>query len=218
MDFYSPIKILVVGCGATGSLFVNGLARLNEALNMLDIGSLFVKVVDDDIFMEHNIGRQICSPSDIGLYKAKVTIERINRYYGNDWCYDISKYSIETTGRFDIVISCVDNIRTRLEIFKNNKNVIDIGNDKDYGQIILSRPKLMPNTEQLFKMSKMKETNTPSCSAYESLSKQSLYINTFAAMYACQMLHDLFINRYINYNQIYFSINPLNVKTKFQLL
>jgi PRTRC genetic system ThiF family protein len=219
LDFYRPITITVIGCGATGSLFVNGIARLNEALSLLNIGTLFVKVIDNDVFESHNIGRQTCSPADIGLPKAKVTVERINRYYGNSWCYDIAKFDDNyAVTKTDIIVSCVDNIRTRLNIFKLNRNTIDIGNDRDYGQVIFSRPKLMPNTEQLFGLSKMQETNTTSCSAYESLSKQSLYINTFAAMYACQMLHDLFVNRYINYNQVYFSINPINVKSKFQLL
>ena len=52
----------------------------------------------------------------------------------------------------------------------------------------------------------------------EALGKQDLFVNTFAAMYACQMLYKLFVDRFLEYNQIYFSMNPLNVKQKFQLL
>ena len=60
IDFYNPVTILLVGCGGTGSLMLSGLARINEALNMLRIGSLFVNVMDDDIFTETNLGRQTC--------------------------------------------------------------------------------------------------------------------------------------------------------------
>ena len=218
IDFHSPVKILLVGCGGTGSLVLSGLARMNEALNMLGIVSLFIHVIDDDIFTEHNMGRQTCSPSDVNLFKAKTCVERINRYYGNDWTYDIARY-VGDRRKFDIVISAVDNVETRLNIFKNNKcAIVDIGTDADFGQIILSRDKQMPNTQELFNIKSIKEDNTPSCSMAEALGKQDLFVNTFAAMYACQMLYKLFVDRYLEYNQIYFSMNPLNVKQKFQLL
>ena len=217
IDFYNPVTILLVGCGGTGSLMLSGLARMNEALNMLRIGSLFVNVMDDDIFTETNLGRQTCSASDIGEFKAKVSVERVNRYYGNDWTYDIKRF--ENEGRqFDIIISAVDNVKSRLSIFKKTATIVDIGTDNDYGQVIMSKKDLMPNTQELFDIKSIKEENTHSCSMAEALGKQDLFVNTFASMYACQMLYKLFTDRYVEYNQVYFSMNPMNVKTKFQTL
>ena len=217
IDFYNPVTILLVGCGGTGSLMLSGLARMNEALNLLGIGSLFVNVMDDDIFTQTNIGRQTCSTSDINAYKAKVCVERINRFYGNDWTYEIKKY-VNESRHFDIIISAVDNVSTRLQIFKKIATIVDIGTDADYGQVIMSKEKIMPNTQDLFDIKSIKENNTPSCSMAESLGKQDLFVNTFASMYACQMLYKLFTDRFVDYNQIYFSMNPMNVKTKFQTL
>ena len=217
IDFYNPVTILLVGCGGTGSLMLSGLARMNEALNLLGIGSLFVNVMDDDIFTQTNMGRQTCSASDINTYKAKVCVERINRFYGNDWTYEIKKY-VNESRHFDIIISAVDNISTRLQIFKKTATIVDIGTDADYGQVIMSKEKIMPNTQELFDIKSVKENNTPSCSMAESLGKQDLFVNTFASMYACQMLYKLFTDRFVDYNQIYFSMNPMNVKTKFQTL
>ena len=96
--------------------------------------------------------------------------------------------------------------------------IVDIGTDADYGQVIMSKEKIMPNTQDLFDIKSIKENNTPSCSMAESLGKQDLFVNTFASMYACQMLYKLFTDRFVDYNQIYFSMNPMNVKTKFQTL
>ncbi len=40
---------------------------------------------DSDIVTEANIGRQLFSPSDIGLNKAQCLVTRMNNFFGNDW-------------------------------------------------------------------------------------------------------------------------------------
>lgn len=224
IDLYSPVKIVLIGCGGTGSLLLSALARLNDMMIRTNIGSLFVSVIDDDVFEEHNVCKQTCSSSDVGRNKAEVCVERINEFYGFAWAYSISRYPYMNKNvmqRYDIFISAVDSIETRLNLFKKTtRPIIDIGNGKDYGQIIMScydEKIFLPSTEDLFQISKKPDDNTPSCSMIESLEQQSLFINSVAAMFAANMLSDLFVNRYLEYNQIYFSLNPLNVKSKLEV-
>lgn len=221
IDSYNRYRILLIGCGGTGSLMLTALARINETLELLSTTSIFVCAMDDDIFEEHNVGRQACSYADVGKFKAEVMINRINRFYGNDWIYSLERYTdmYDSIKSWDFIILAVDNVKTRLSVFKNPKiqsTIIDIGNGANHGQVIMSKKHIMPDTEKLFHISTTPEDESPSCSAVESLSKQSLFINTFAAMYAAQMLSDLLIDRYVTYNQVFFSINPFNVKSNLK--
>ena len=125
---------------------------------------------------------------------------------------------------YDICISAVDNVQTRMMLFQKIRYpIIDIGNGQDYGQIILSYNSIslsqifLPSTEDLFQISKKPVDNTVSCSMAESLEQQSLFVNSMAALLAANMLSDLFVNRYLEYTQIYFSLNPLNVKSKIEI-
>lgn len=210
-------KIVVIGVGGTGSLFLNGLARLSESLRQVSNQSFHVRAYDPDTFAEHNTGRQGNYPADDGENKAKVIIERINECYGYAWEWKDEKFPIlDKLKDIDLIVCCVDNIRTRVTLMKQPLNILDIGNGSNYGQIILSSyDKKLPTTEELFGISLLSEDDAPSCSAIESLSKQRTFVNSWAAIAALQMLEELFIGKLLNYTQIYFKLNPLTIKTKF---
>ncbi|MBO8471748.1 MAG: ThiF family adenylyltransferase, partial [Bacteroidetes bacterium] len=65
-----PVTVNVIGAGGTGSQVLTCLARFDTALRGLGHPGLFVTVYDPDTVTEANIGRQLFSPSDIGLNKA----------------------------------------------------------------------------------------------------------------------------------------------------
>ena len=80
-----PVTVNLIGAGGTGSQVLTCLARLDTALRGLGHPGLFITVYDSDIVTEANIGRQLFSPSDIGLNKAQCLVTRMNNFFGNDW-------------------------------------------------------------------------------------------------------------------------------------
>ena len=111
---------------------------------------------DSDIVTEANIGRQLFSPSDIGLNKAQCLVTRMNNFFGNDWkaVPDIYPAALKDARRdnlANITITCTDNIKSRIDLWNILKAVpvseyrshetplywMDLGNTQDTGQVIL---------------------------------------------------------------------------------
>lgn len=151
-----PVTVNLIGAGGTGSQVLTCLARLDTALRGLGHPGLFITVYDSDIVTEANIGRQLFSPSDIGLNKAQCLVTRMNNFFGNDWkaVPDIYPAIMKDTRRenlANITITCTDNIKSRLDLWNILKAVpvsgyishetplywMDFGNTQDTGQVIL---------------------------------------------------------------------------------
>jgi PRTRC genetic system ThiF family protein len=71
------VRVLVVGCGGTGSAVVAGLPYLHQWLVARGHpGGLHVTVVDGDTISPTNCVRQPFAKSEVGLYKAIVLVNR----------------------------------------------------------------------------------------------------------------------------------------------
>src|SRR5580704_2115494 len=81
----NPVSINLIGTGGTGSQMLSALARINQSLIALQHPGLCVKAFDDDKVSEANLGRQLFSQSEIGLNKAAVLVNRLNRFFGTNW-------------------------------------------------------------------------------------------------------------------------------------
>jgi len=216
----SPLRttIAVIGAGGTGTHVIEGLAMMNEALIALGYNGLSVQVFDDDIVLEHNIGRQSFGWNDCQKNKAEACVARVNRMYGTDWIaqpirFDPGKF---INGMSNIVITAVDNGKTRNQVyewFKRNAGWrvvneietgrrrphhhhafethywLDIGNDDRYGQFLLASEDLPSSVDLFGKFSE--EPVKASCSAAESLRRQDLFINKLLATHACNLLWEL---------------------------
>ena len=80
------VRVTVIGAGGSGSQMLMGLAQLHTAMLALGHpGGLDVTVVDADQVSEANVGRQMFYPSDVGLSKASVLVNRINMAMGTGW-------------------------------------------------------------------------------------------------------------------------------------
>jgi PRTRC genetic system ThiF family protein len=151
------IHVDLVGVGGTGSQVLSGLARLHLALRALGGYGLEVRAFDPDTISEANIGRQLFSPSDIGLYKADILIHRLNVYYGLNWKSFPCRYG-EEAERFaesrgdavigSLVITCVDSAAARRNIWTwlmrhtgryRDNYWLDMGNSRQSGQVFLSQ-------------------------------------------------------------------------------
>ena len=82
------IRVLVVGCGGSGSAIANGLPYLHQAMIVAGHpGGLHVTIIDGDIISATNCVRQPFCSTEIGLAKAVVTASRLNLFWGlnADW-------------------------------------------------------------------------------------------------------------------------------------
>lgn len=155
---YNPVRVNLIGAGGTGSQVLTGLARINHALIALQHPGLMVSVFDDDKVEPANLGRQLFTTEEIGLYKSVALINRINRFFGTNWKAISELYSKATISdnpqlaMSTLTISCVDTVPARFEmadilkqIDKSNGHYrdaprywMDFGNSRDSGQVILS--------------------------------------------------------------------------------
>lgn len=153
----NPISLNLIGAGGTGSQVLTALARMNHALTELNHAGLVVRLWDDDVITEANLGRQLFAESELGLHKSVALINRVNRFFGTNWKAETRKFEKDNFGRIpenaqaNITITCVDNVKARFEVaeilktksnYRNYSNEpkywLDFGNSQQTGQVILS--------------------------------------------------------------------------------
>ena len=230
-----PITVNLIGIGGTGSHVLTCLGRINHALINLNQTSLHVTAFDPDEVTEANIGRQLFPYSDIGLNKAEVLVTRINRFFGTSWNAVPEVY---TNQKANITISCVDNIKSRIEIgnvlarlagrkfedYETPKYWLDFGNAANHGQYVLgtvgkikqlSSKKYTPVAKmqtiiEMFDFTKIKDEDSgPSCSLSEALAKQDLFINSMLAEAGCSLLWKLLNQKIIDRQGAFFNLSTL---------
>ena len=154
----NPIELNVIGAGGTGSQVLIALARMNHALTELNHAGLSVRLWDDDVITEANLGRQLFAESELGLHKSVALINRTNRFFGTNWKAETQKFGKNNLGKLQsnmqsvIYISCVDSVQSRFDIaeilnelkfstgyYRNKpKYWMDFGNSQFTGQVLLS--------------------------------------------------------------------------------
>src|SRR2546427_3876182 len=147
------VRVLVVGCGGTGSAVVAGLPYLHQSLLAYGHpGGLHVTVLDGDTISPANCVRQAFARSEIGLNKAIVLVNRLNLFWGLKWeaipvhlkpGTFVSRSYAGDDLRAHIVIGCVDTraaraaVRDAVSGWSAASYMIDLGNNSDSGQFIL---------------------------------------------------------------------------------
>lgn len=228
MKFSMPIgderiKIDVIGAGGTGSALLSSLTQLSMALTQLGHVGIDVRVWDDDVVSQANIGRQLFAPSDVGRAKVEVLVNRINLGLGLSW----SAVPMRFDGRAklgDIVIGCVDSRGARAllaEQFRKARNQvwIDCGNSQYSGQVLFGARRngdtVVPSVADLFPevvdvIGDAKD-DQPSCSVAEALAKQDLMINRFMADTATHLLFQLLRKGELQEQGAFIHLQPLSM-------
>lgn len=127
---------------------------------------------------------------------------------------------------FDVVITCVDSARTRIDICEGLKTIkdkttgynnktpsywYDFGNRKQAGQVVLGTLKNIDQPEREDVTAKLptvidlfphladmdEETDMPSCSVREALIKQDLFVNSMLADFGMNLFWSMFREGYI---------------------
>ena len=154
----NPITVNLIGAGGTGSQVLTALARMNHALTELNHAGLSVRLWDDDVITEANLGRQLFAECELGLSKSVALINRANRFFGTNWKAETQRFEkydlvqLQSNMKSEIYISCVDSVKSRFDIaeilnelkidksyYRNQcKYWIDFGNSQFTGQVLLS--------------------------------------------------------------------------------
>ena len=222
------VRVLVVGCGGTGSAVVAGLPYLHQALVARGHpGGLHVIVMDGDTISPTNCIRQPFARSEIGLNKAFVLVNRLNLFWGLKWeavpihlkpGTFISRNYTGDDLRAHIVIGCVDTraaratIRDAVSNWSTISYWLDLGNNADSGQFILSEPLNERNRRARLRLrsaadlyleivdASLDNDREPSCSAIEALERQEPFVNSTLAQHALALLARLFRYGEITYH------------------
>lgn len=152
----NPISVNLIGAGGTGSKVLTALMEMNYSLIALRHAGLSVRLWDDDVITEANLGRQRFAECEVGLYKSVALINRANRFSGTNWKAETQKFEKDSLGKLEnaqatIFITCVDSVQARFGIAEilnemNNgkyhhnkpKYWLDYGNSQHTGQVLLS--------------------------------------------------------------------------------
>ena len=141
----------------------------------------------------------------------------------------------------NIIISCTDNIRSRLDLWRflkgyrevsinNDKTPVywmDFGNAQTTGQVIigtvrnkipqpvsneyLPMPKMNVITEEVSYSTVKEKDSGPSCSLAEALEKQDLFINSMLAQVGCDILWRMLKEGRTLYRGAYVNLETLRV-------
>jgi PRTRC genetic system ThiF family protein len=209
----NPIEVNLIGAGGTGSKVLTALMEMNYSLNELGHAGLAVRLWDDDIVTNANLGRQRFAECEVGLYKSVALINRANRWSGTNWKAETVKFERDSLERLPehaqaaIYISCVDSVKARFEIaeilkglndyraYRNRaKYWMDYGNSQSAGQVLLST---IGNIGQPHSQKYQTVANLPFITdEYGDLLKQSETTDTTPSCSLAEALdkQDLYIN------------------------
>jgi PRTRC genetic system ThiF family protein len=208
-----PVRVLVVGCGGTGSAVASGLPYLHQAMLIAGHpGGLQVTLMDGDIISPTNCVRQPFCLAEVGLAKAVVMVSRLNLFWGMNWTSLPEYLTAEwETANFDVLIGCVDTRAARAVIHDHVRSWrsrvaywLDIGNSADSGQFVLGQPLNCRNRRSATRLRTAAEVlpeiiedsldndGAPSCSAIEALERQEPFVNQVLAQHALGLLTRLF--------------------------
>lgn len=183
--FYSDnISMNVVGCGGNGSWFIPHLCRIViEYQKKYPQKHIEITLYDGDKVEPKNVGRQNFILKDVGLYKSEVLATRYGSAYGLDIRYVTDFIKINTYG--DVMFGCVDNVATRKLL--SGRVIFDVGNEKDFGQILIKSQLRMggttPSFSQVFPDAREdKQPDEMSCAELLESAPQSLMINSLGAI------------------------------------
>jgi PRTRC genetic system ThiF family protein len=222
------VRVLVVGCGGTGSALIAGLPYLHQSLIAHGHpGGLHVTVMDGDTISPTNCVRQPFARSEVGLNKAIVLVNRLNLFWGLKWeavpaqlqagMFISRRYSGDDL-RAHIVLGCVDTRAARATIhdavgkWSTVSYWLDLGNNADSGQFIMGEPLNERNRRAKLRLRtapelypeltdrNLENDGEPSCSAVESLERQEPFVNSTLAQHALALLARLFRYGEISYH------------------
>ncbi len=217
----APIRITLVGAGGTGARILERLCQMDGCLRALGWAGLILTVCDPDVVSESNLVRGPFYPSDLGINKAVVLAHRAAMVLAKQVRAIKTVFNGTNMGSGDILIDCVDNHVARRQLQKSLASFqlfLHCGNGRDFGQVILGTPreKLKCAYDLHPELLNASEIETPSCSAFESLARQDLYINDLVAGVASNMLWQCIYKKSVQFNVCYINAASGEIRSKLE--
>lgn len=233
------LTISLVGCGGTGSVVAIGLAKICLALKAQGKAIPTIRLYDGDILSEANIGRVSgMYETDIGRRKSDILVEKINRSFGLSFM-SRGMFPEKIDAKANITISAVDTLKSRKDIikflyskhkgyehtFKRAFYLLDVGNTSNSLQMIVStveeskqpksKYKTVSKLPTLFDIHKdiKEDKQEPSCSLRQSIDRQGMFTNQFAATFVLETLWKMLNEYYIEYSGLYFNQETMDIAT-----
>jgi PRTRC genetic system ThiF family protein len=227
---HHPVQIAVIGCGGTGSQLLPGLVTLHKTLMALGHPhGLHVAVWDADAVSPTNCIRQNFFDVDVGRNKAEIMINRLNVAHagsGVRWTavprhFTGTDSPMAPSGMTRFIIGCVDTKASRAAIDQvvraslGTTYWLDLGNAADNGQFVVgqwgrevlkSRERLPLVTELFPEIVTGEDDNAPSCSAVQSIQRQGVVTNRFAATLALAWLDEALRHGKVGYCGAFFNL------------
>lgn len=226
-------KIVIVGCGGTGSYLVPAISR---SITVNGKGTSLL-LIDGDNVEEKNLKRQNFIAADVGKNKAEVLCARYASAFGiaismlDKYVESVDKFREIITNE-TLVITCVDNIKTRLMVKEAISKItegavywIDCGNEEFTGQVVMSAsvpwwkpsdlidtglypmPDVFDLYPELFERANTDKLPTElSCAEMAVSSPQYGFVNMLAATLAMNYAHDLMTRGPIKTHKVDFSV------------
>jgi PRTRC genetic system ThiF family protein len=210
------VRIQIAGAGGTGSQFCEALASLEVTLRALGHPGFSVTIFDDDRVSRANVGRQRYTHCDVTVHKAHVLVHRLNLFFGLNWTAHARRLRPEEIS-CDVVVTATDSALFRAAVGKAFRTRqcetlwLDMGNGPATAQAILSHlgqphrfdekagkhiPTMrIPSVYDLYpELAHMKaaDTDQPSCSVAEAITRQEWPINRLVATAGTTLLWNLF--------------------------
>lgn len=232
-----PLTVALIGVGGTGSQVLTSLGRMNYALIQLGHPGLQVTAYDGDIVTPANVGRQLFAEQEVGMNKANTLVTKLNMFFGTRWESKPVYYG-EESRTANIIISCVDSVKARIDIAERIKKGegyldtirtyywIDFGNTATTGQVVLgSAFKQIPQPDvkgeyegylkcitEMFDLTNVNESDSgPSCSLAEALSKQDLFVNSTLAQIGMAVMWKMFKSCVIDTHGVFLNLDTMKV-------
>jgi PRTRC genetic system ThiF family protein len=156
-------EVILVGCGGTGAVWANGIARIIRMMKDTGKSTPHIKFIDPDHFEVKNVGRQLVQDVSIGENKAIELARRFNMALGLSIeaipeAFDSKKHISRNNGT--IICGAVDNWQARQSISEAKDAIwIDAGNSRFSGQIVCGTSSKTEWMQSRLKSMKKDESN-----------------------------------------------------------
>lgn len=224
---FPKFTVNVFGAGGTGSHLIDKLAAVAYACDATSPRTIQLTAWDFDQVSDRNVGRSDFIMADEGMTKTQIAVSKANLAYGLRWRCKNPVSDPIVSANFNFL--CTDDAKSRLkyidQIWALNEHfspedqayyIFDIGNDVDFGQIVM-----IDRYGKLQDIDRMKinsETEgTPTCGERTLFGEQGLFINQFMALCAAEMFWKLISNYNLEYNQMFVNTGMMKIVTFLKL-
>ena len=222
----SPVlTVSVYGSGGTGSHLVDKLAAIAYAFEKTTDRRIKLAVYDFDMVDPRNVARSDFTTGDIGFTKTQITVSKANIGYGLEW--EVRNPFLTTVGQANFHFLCTDDAKSRLEyigrILGTNQYgepedksyyIFDVGNDKDFGQIVLlDKEGLLADIDRKTITSETVGTVTCADGLFDA---QGLFVNQFMALCTAQMFWTFITDFNLEYSQLWVNLGMMKIISKLE--